>query len=232
MKISIFNGSPRIKTSNTKILLEKFTEGFMETPGNSFEVSYLCANDNNPAANIKSYKESEAVIIAFPLYADAMPAKVKMFLESLKEFKGKKNNPPMGFIVQSGFPEGIHSAYVEKYLKKFCVRLGCLYLGTIIKGGVEGIQIMPPSMTKKLFADFKELGKIFGKTEYLDKAIITKMKLPYRLNPILFPLLWLVKATGLGDFYWNNWLKRNKAFEKRFDRPYAKVEKLANKESM
>lgn len=220
MKISIFNGSPKIKTSNTKILLEKFTEGFMETPGNSFEISYLCANDNDAAVNKKMIKESEAVIVAFPLYADAMPAKVKILLESLKDMKGKKNNPPMGFIVQSGFPEGIHSSYVEKYLKKFCVRLGCLYLGTIIKGGVEGIQIMPPSMTKKLFADFKELGRIFGKTEYLDKAIIAKMKLPYRINPMTFPLLWLVKATGLGDFYWNNWLKRNKAFEKRFDKPY------------
>lgn len=222
MKISIFNGSPRLKTSNTNILLEKFCAGFMETPGNCFELAYL-ASDSDAAVGKKLFKDAEAVIIAFPLYADSIPAKTKMFIESLKEFKGKKNNPQLGFIVQSGFPEGIHCAYVEKYLKKLCVRLGCFYLGTIIKGGVEGIQIMPPSMTKKLFSDFTELGRIFGRTECLDKPIISKMRLPYKYSPLLYPVYVLMKLFGLTDWYWNSWLKRNKAFEKRFDKPYAKT---------
>jgi NAD(P)H-dependent FMN reductase len=219
MKLSIFNGSPRYKAGNTKILLEKFIAGFMETPGNCFELSYLAAN-SDAAEYKKLFRGSEAVIIAFPLYADSMPSKVKMFMESLKEFKGKKDNPQLGFIVQSGFPEGVHSSYVEKYLKKLCVTLGCFYLGTIIKGGVEGIQIMPSYMTKKLFSDFTALGRIFGRTEYLDKPIISRMKLPFRYSPLMYPLIWLMKTTGLNDWYWNSWLKRNKVFEKRFDQPY------------
>jgi hypothetical protein len=173
--------------------------------------------------------DSEAVIIAFPLYADSMPTQVKVFIESLKELKGKKNNPQLGFIVQSGFPESVHISYLEKYLKKLCVKLGCFYLGTIMKGGVEGIQIMPPSMTKKLFVNFSELGRIFGKTECLDKNIISKMKLPVRYSPLLYPLLWLMKITGLNDWYFSNWLKKNKVFEKRFDKPYAKTENIINK---
>ncbi len=221
MKLSIFNGSPRYKASNTKILLEKFTTGFMETPGNCFELAYLSVGDHQ--AGKKLFKESEAVIIAFPLYADSMPAKVKIFIESLKEFKGKKTNPQLGFIVQSGFTEGANIAFLEKYLKKLCVKLGCFYLGTIAKGGVEGIQVMPPSMTKKLFADFTELGRIFGRTEYLDKTIISRMKLPYKFSPLMYPVFLLMKITGLADWYFTSWLKRNTAYENRFDKPYKKV---------
>ena len=46
------------------------------------------------------------------------------------------------FIVQSGFPEAIHSVCIEKYLKKFTSKLNCTYLGTVIKGGVEEIQVI------------------------------------------------------------------------------------------
>ena len=44
----------------------------------------------------------------------------------------REGNPPVGFVVQSGFPEGLHSRYVERYLEKLAARLGSPYLGTIV----------------------------------------------------------------------------------------------------
>ena len=138
MRLTVFNGSPRGKGSNTKFLLEHFLNGFMTTDGNSYEMVYLNRLKDSDKF-IKFFQEAEQVLLAFPLYTDAMPAMVKTFIESLEPLCGREGNPDIGFIVQSGFPEAIHSRYIERYLEKLAIRLGCRYIGTVIKGGVEGI---------------------------------------------------------------------------------------------
>ena len=74
---------------------------------------------------LKLFQEAEQVLLAFPLYTDCMPGIVKVFIESLEPLCSREGNPDVGFIVQSGFPEAIHSRYVEKYLEKPSLRLGC-----------------------------------------------------------------------------------------------------------
>ncbi len=90
-----------------------------------------------------------------------MPGIVKAFIESLAPFKDRPDNPPLGFLVQSGFPEAAHSRFVERYLQKLAQRLGSPYLGTIVKGGAEGTRIMPENMTHDLFAALEQLGRGF-----------------------------------------------------------------------
>ena len=41
MKLTIFNGSPRGKVSNTKVLVDQFLDGFMKGSGNSYKIVYL-----------------------------------------------------------------------------------------------------------------------------------------------------------------------------------------------
>ena len=77
-----------------------------------------------------------------------------------------------GCIVQSGFPEPNHSQYVARYMEKLAERLGCVYKGTVIRGGVEGIKGQPPLMTRKLFKSFYQLGKYFGHTRNFDDEIV------------------------------------------------------------
>ena len=215
MKLTVFNGSPRGKSSNTKILLEHFINGFMTTDGNTYEMVYL--NRVKDRDNfIKLFQEAEQVLLAFPLYADSMPAMVKTFIESLEPLCGREGNLDIGFMVQSGFPEPIHSRYVERYLEKLAVRLGCGYKGTIIKGGVEGIRASPAWMHKKLFKSFYELGKTFGETGEFNKQIMLKLAQPERLSRFRF---WVFRLAG-HNLYWNPMLKKNKAFEKRFAKPY------------
>ena len=217
MKLTVFNGSPRGKGSNTKILLDHFTDGFTATEGNTYELAYLVRlkeSDNF----IKHFREAEKVLLAFPLYFDAMPAIVKNFIESLEPLCGREGNPDIGFIVQSGFPESIHSRYVERYLEKLAKRLGCRYKGTVIKGGGEGIKSMPAWMNKSLFKSFYELGKTFGKTGELDKQIVLKLAKPERISKLNF---WFLKLIG-HNIMWNSMLKKNNAFAKRFARPYVK----------
>lgn len=219
MKLTVFNGSPRGKKSNTSILLEHFRRGFEETPGNTWERFELNRVNQQPEA-ARAFGEAETALLAFPLYTDAMPGLVKAFIELLEPYCGREANPPIGFIVQSGFSESIHSTYVARYNEKLARRLGSAYLGTVIKGGVEGIQVQPESWTRPLFERFYRLGQVFGATGQFDAEAVRQLAQPVRLS-------WgqrlghrLLSLGGLRNFYWDGQLKKNGVFEQRFARPY------------
>jgi NAD(P)H-dependent FMN reductase len=219
MKLAVFNGSPRAGGSNTKILLDHFLRGFSETQGDEYELFYLI-REKDFTSCIEAFKKAEHVVLAFPLYGDSMPAPVKAFIEALEPVCGREGNPPLGFIVQSGFPESGQSHYLRRYLEKLTRRLGCRYTGTVIKGGVEGIQAQPPWMTRKLFQSFYELGRIYGQTGEFDPELVEKLGKPvWYSGPGLIVAGFFMKL--FGHAYWNSMLKKNGAYEKRFARPYA-----------
>ncbi len=219
MRLTVFNGSPRGKTSNTKLLMEQFCRGFLDRPDNQVEVAYL-NRTKDLEHQVEMFAKAEHVILAFPLYTDAMPGIVKHFIEALEPLRGRPENPSLGFIVQSGFPEPAHSRYVERYLVKLASRLGCAYHGTAVRGGVEGCQMQPGWMTKKLFNGFYLLGKNYPAEKGFDESIL-KMLAPWEKMPkgrIAF--FRLLNKMGPGNFYWDHQLKQNKAFEQRFARPF------------
>ena len=80
MKLAVFNGSPRGKDSNTKVLLTHFINGFMSTDENSYELSYL-VHSKEHRRDIEFFRGDDHAIIAFPLYFDSMPTNVKAFIE-------------------------------------------------------------------------------------------------------------------------------------------------------
>ncbi len=219
MQLTIFNGSPRGKNSNTAILLDHFIKGFNQNNENDFSIAYFI-HTKNVQQHVELFEKAENVIIAFPLYTDAMPGIVKYFIEALEPLCGKGNNPRLGFIVQSGFPEPNHSRYVERYLEKLAKRLGCEYLGTIVKGGVEGIKIMPPSMTKKLYNTFYKLGENFSKDDTFDQELVKQLTPWEKMPARRIQVFKLLHKTGFANFYWDNQLKKNGVFDKRFDQPF------------
>jgi NAD(P)H-dependent FMN reductase len=219
MRLTVINGSPRGKSSNTKLLLDQFLHGFMQSEGNSYETFYLNNRSSEPELQ-KNFLHAEAIVIGFPLYTDAMPGMVKEYFEMLEQFHGVNPGVKMGFIVQSGFPESFHSFFISRYLKKFAEYLEADFLGIAIKGGVEGIKIMPEWMKRKTFSRFRQLGKLFGQFGRFDKLTIKKLSKPVKLSGFRVLLYRLMKATGMSNYYWNMQLKENNAFEKRFAAPY------------
>ena len=217
MQLAIINGSPRYKNSNSAILVQQFLKGFQSNSVTT--LSYLSGAENRKKA-VADFASSDTVLIIFPLYTDCMPGIVKEFFEDLIKIEsvGQKK---IGFIVQSGFPESIHSVALERYLEKLTKRLGHIYLGTVIKGGVEGIKIMPPGMTKKLFSQFEQLGRYFAEFQNFDPQIMKQLRNPYRLSSLRIMFFKLMSKTGLTNYYWNMNLKKNNAFEKRFDKPFS-----------
>lgn len=215
-ELSIFIGSPRGKSSNSTILAEKFITGFNSI--NKIEVPVFYLNQlKNHTDFVEVFKKSQSVILIFPLYTDSMPGIVKSFLEQLPKSNQNKN---MGFVVHSGFPEAIHSTFVEKYLDKLSNRLNCNYLGTIIKGGTEGIKIMPEYMTKSVFRLFIDLGKNYAANGELKREILMKLAKPYKFSRFRLIIFRFLSTLGLTNMYWNMNLKKHNAYNLRFAKPY------------
>jgi multimeric flavodoxin WrbA len=219
-RITFFNGSPRGVKGNTPLMLEQFLKGFTSLPGRSGEIYHL-VHTNDADRFVQAFQEAECVWLGFPLYTDAMPGIVKVFIESLELYQGRVNNPPMGFLVQSGFPEAAHSRHVEQYLQKLSVRLGSPYLGTLVKGNGEGTRLMPENMNRKLFDTLYQLGRIFGETGQLDPVLVRSLARPERYPAFLAPIYKLFVRLPIASFYWDGMLKQNGAYEKRFARPYS-----------
>ena len=218
-RLTVFNGSPRGKTGNTQILLEQFVGGFEASAGRSHETYHL--NRVSDAERFQqAFAEAEHVLLGFPLYADAMPGIVKAFIETLEPFRGRENNPSIGFLVQSGFPEAAHSRYVERYLEKLSVRLGCPYSGTIVKGNGEGVRFTPPEKNRALFQTLHQLGATYGQTGQFDPALLERLAKPERFPKWMAPVFQVMLKTKMANRGWDNPLKENGAYERRFARPY------------
>ena len=234
-RLTVFNGSPRGSKGNTPLLLDQFLKGFTSLPGKSYEVVHL--NHIKQAGSfVEAYARAECVLLGFPLYTDGMPGIVKAFIEQLEPFQTRKVSnqtlrvfetlrvysppPPIGFFVQSGFPEAAHSRHVEHYLEKLARRLGSPYLGTIVKGGCEGIRLMPPNMTARLFESFYQIGRVFGETGRFDPTLLHNLAKPERYSPLLAPVFKIFARLPVASFYWDGMLKENGAYERRFAHPY------------
>ena len=170
-------------------------------------------------ACLEAFREAGEVLLIFPLYTDCMPGIVKEFLERIY-LELPRGGKKIGFMVQSGFREGIHSAAIERYLNRFAFRMGYESPGTLIKGGVEGIQIMPPLMTRTLFRDFRILGSYYAQKGEFEKKIFEKFRKPWRLSAMSRLMFRIISLTGMTHFYWNMNLKKNGAFDKKDDRPF------------
>ncbi|MCK8058379.1 MULTISPECIES: hypothetical protein [unclassified Fusibacter] len=163
------------------------------------------------------FSKDEHVLFFMPLYVHAMPFRVMKFIELLAPSKGS-----ISFVVQSGFPESSQSHYLEAYFEQLSLRLDRTYLGTAIKGGIEGLQIRPPQSQDKMIAPFVSLVKTVVSTGRFDSSQVDQMAKPVFLTKITQFLFGTVAPKRLRNFYWNKLLKKNNAFEKRFEQPYKK----------
>ena len=220
-RLTIFNGSPRGRKGNTPILLDQFARGFTNTAEPHTVETYHLNRLRESQHFVQAFGSAECVILGFPLYTDAMPGIVKAFIEQLEPFCERSTNPPLGFLVQSGFPESGHSRYVERYLQKLAARLGSPYLGTLVKGGAEGVRIMPENANAALFNTLQQIGLHFGETGQFDPTLLQTLAKPEHYPVYLVPLFKILARTPLLSSYWDAQLKKNGVFQQRFARPYA-----------
>ncbi len=225
MRLTIFNGSPRKSRSNSDKITKYFLDGFSENAGNTWKKNYLTEyKDMNKA--LEDYKDSESVLVVFPLYADAMPGVVKEFIESLESLLTAKTRPALGFIIHSGFPEAVHLRWLESYLDKLASRITDHYLGTIVFPGTEGFQVMPERMIKKKCRYLIDIGREFGIVGTLNRQKMQKLVRIERFKWYQLLFFKPVLKLGFADLYWKSMLKKNKTRERAGSRPLKEKTKV------
>ena len=217
MSLVIFNGSPRGKSSNSKLMSDSFLKGFLSTTEENSDIYYLI-NKKETGAHKEAFKNAEEVIFIFPLYTDAMPGMVKEFFEEVEEYdsSGKK----IGFIVHSGFPEAVHSMCLAEYLKRFSEIIKAEYIGTVITGESEALKFMSEKMKNKKLSPFYNLGREYGLNHEFNREITNELGKTYKFNKFILAVLKVLISLGIFNIGWDKVLKKNNSFQKRFYKPY------------
>ena len=226
MKLVIINGSPKRKPGNTSMLLDHFLAGFQAHPHNTSRV--YAVRDVLDESTIRTlFSQADYVLLAFPLYTNAMPAGVKQFIEKLGLITHNSIdlNPKLLFLIQSGVPEAVHSRDIERYVHKLSQRLNCGYVGAIIRGGTESFyQVLPRIprtwLLRRLQNKMKSIGKTFGETGTLAPKMLKRFAFPERLPRIAIVFFHIYSFLGIRYYGFDTALKKNRMFEHKDATPY------------
>ena len=158
MHVLIINGSPRIKKySKTNAILEKFTEGFCEN-GSTYE-QYEISNRGSWDQIRQAFDRDTVILIALPLYVECIPGLLIEFLETLTP---KHDGSKMAFLLQGGFMEGVQLRCGEAYLKILAGKLGCAYMGTLVKGDNFMIRFFEGEWREKVTDPYADMGRKYA----------------------------------------------------------------------
>ncbi|MFP4563831.1 MAG: NAD(P)H-dependent oxidoreductase [Spirochaetia bacterium] len=227
MRWTVLNGSPRGKSSNTRVMLEQVRSGMESAAGGSvieWDEYFLRDADSHSRA-AETAASGDGLLIAYPLYTDSMPGITVRFLETLAGASGLKyslegRNIPAAFLAHSGFPDGIHTAHLPGIHREICGSLGFTYAGTLRKPGSEAVRLMPPNMQKSLFRTLREAGIGLVRDGRIPPDLEDALVRYETPGPMQCFAMRLMSATGIINMYWNRMLKKNGAWKKWFDAPY------------
>ena len=216
----LINGSPRGTKSNSRVILDAVQLG-IRSNGDAWETIDLAQTSKHDEF-LRKFALANDVIMAFPLYTDGTPGIVQHFFHLLPVSEKKKT---VSFIVQSGFPEETHLLVIAGYLEKLCEKMGWTHGGTVMRGGMEGIRMMPPSWNKKLFGLLEDLGRTYNSG--FSPGVVEKLRGKRRLSGAEQLVLRILAGLGLMNFYWNIRLMQNRSFRRRFNAPYPVTRRIS-----
>lgn len=167
MQIALINGSPKVKDSNSGRAL-KDLKGFISDTSVISEYSFRKASLTEK--EISELGDFDALVFAFPLYVDAIPAHLLSCLIQLEEyFKANcKKNIKVYAMVNSGFYEGHQNKIAIDIMENWCEKAGVIWgQGLCIGAGMmlSSVENVPAGHgpKKNLGVALKELGENISK---------------------------------------------------------------------
>ena len=98
-------------------------------------------------------------MIALPLDVECIPGLLMEFLETLTP---KSDGSKMAFLLQGGFMEGVQLRCGEAYLKILAGKLGCAYMGTLVKGDNFMIRFFEGEWREKVTDPYADMGREYA----------------------------------------------------------------------
>lgn len=153
--ILLLVGSVRRPSSNSEMLLsylkDRLTEYGCDTE--LLHIERALQSDEEFQILLKKIRQSDALILASPVYMYAFPAQVVEFFERFAETagsEGTQKNIAFGVILNCGLPEAHHNDIAAAIAQAFAGEVRFQWLGALTLGGGEIINTRPISRNSGL----------------------------------------------------------------------------------
>ncbi|MDF2944647.1 MAG: hypothetical protein K0S01_3505 [Herbinix sp.] len=222
MNLLIINCSPRVKAkSNTNIIVRAFADGYTKQ-GNTVEIYNLSELGKWDEIRVAFYNH-ENILMALPLFVESIPGIMLEFLETLSPKSNSEGQPKtkLSFLLQGGFSEASQLRCGERYLEQIPGFLNCEYGGTLIKGSMFIIHMLPETSSKQMVSPFIEMGEVFAIDGKFDKEKVNKFAAPeyYSKRFILLHTL----LSPLNKLFFAIFFKKNGCLGSLTAQPYKKM---------
>ena len=139
MKIALINASPKIKNSNSELILSDLKH-YLNGKCEIVETKLSFNADFNSVYS--KVKDADSWLFAYPLYVDGIPGHLLSCLMQLEETLLQKQISIYG-IVNCGFYEGIQAKHALKLLENWSIKADFAWCGGVGIGGGGGLAMMP-----------------------------------------------------------------------------------------
>jgi hypothetical protein len=215
-RVLLLVGSPKSKRSTSLSLGEQVAKNLTESQGCVIEsMQVLKTIRENPDELIQAWNRADAILLAYPVYVDSLPAHVIQTLMTCHENRDDTKTRDFGVMVNCGFPEPLHNRHSIQICREFARVSGLNWRGALSVGGGGTISGKPLAEMGKMASFLVEKSKNFAErffnTEQEGSTETIEVQLaPTRLYMILGNRNWVQHAKKLGTH------KRLK------DKPYCK----------
>jgi len=226
-KALLLVGSPRANSTSEILgtyLLHKLQEKGIETE--RLQIYPLMKSNEGQEHLLSSVDHSEILILTFPLYVDSLPSLVTKVLEMIWEHRRSLEKPKKHQFVaisNNGFPEAHQNDTALAICRRFAKETGMEWSGSLGVGGGEAIGFM-----SKLFGGkpLEKLGFLsrneIKSLDLIAESLSTGGTIPQEVTELRTtrPMpRWLYVLVGT-LFVWRREAKKNKVWDRIYDRPY------------
>ena len=139
MNIVFLDGSPKTKDSTSRYLLD----GLEAKLTGKATVQWYNARKPEEESLVKALCDSQALVVAFPLYVDSIPSHLLVLLEKLQDLLAKQSSAKVYVIVNSGFYEACQNSIALAMMEVWCDKAG-LKWGQGVGAGAGGMAQAAP----------------------------------------------------------------------------------------
>lgn len=218
-KALLIIGSPKVQSTSASLgthLLSRMWDKGLEVA--TVQVNKVLKSDEALEETIFAINKADLLVMAFPLYVDAVPFPMVKLMELIAERRKDNSNqqrPRMLAIVNCGFPEAHHNDTALAICRRFAKEAGIDWAGGLALGGGGAIGGQALDKRGGLVKSVKK------SLELAADALINDRPLPEAAAQLMSkPLMprWLY--LWIGETGGKRTAKKNGALKKIDDRPY------------